>query len=150
MKKQKKYFFITLIIAYFLPAVYESELAPENFKHQHPQEAPVVTEKHVLESSVKHEAVKEKMEQPSGPNKQFTKSASEKLEPTYAAASEFASHKPAQSYTSVSDVTQIVNETADATKAGNNAGSPGAPDGSTIASARGVDTGNNAGNVETF
>ncbi|KAM7527746.1 hypothetical protein LguiB_031156 [Lonicera macranthoides] len=114
--------------------MYESESAPENFKHQHPQEAPVVTEKHVLERSVKHEAVKGKKEQPSGPNKQFTKSASEKLEPTYAAASEFASHKPAQSYTSVSDVTQTVNETAEATK-----------DGSTIASAQEVDTGNNAG-----
>lgn len=138
----EKIIFIILIIAYFLPAVYESELAPEkelapeNFKHQHPQEAPVITEKHVLERSVKHKAVKEKKEQPSGPNKQFTKSASEKLEPTYAAVSEFASHKPAQSYTSVSDVTQTVNETAEATK-----------DGSTTASAREVDTGNNAGNV---
>ncbi|KAK2997420.1 hypothetical protein RJ639_025726 [Escallonia herrerae] len=87
--------------------VYESELAPENYKEtakQHPREVHVASEKHVLTSSIKHEVL-QKNEEPSSPNKTITETVSEKLGPAYTAVSETVSEKLGPAYAAVSDAT---------------------------------------------
>ncbi|XP_019436594.1 PREDICTED: uncharacterized serine-rich protein C215.13-like [Lupinus angustifolius] len=89
--------------------MYESELAPEGYKEnarQHPRANPVISEKHVLHSSIKSRVEQDQEKQPSlvnsttttqpstttttthhGPNMKMTgKNSSEKLAPAYAAA----------------------------------------------------------------
>lgn len=69
--------------------MYESELAPENYKEaarQHPREVHVPSVKHVLESSVKND--RKKNEATINPNKTIAEAVSEKLAPAYAAVSD--------------------------------------------------------------
>ncbi|KAA8549303.1 hypothetical protein F0562_000987 [Nyssa sinensis] len=72
---------------YFGAPMYESELAPEGYKEtarQHPRAFPVVSEKHVVPSSVKQENEKP----PSSSTRTITETVSEKLAPAYAAVSD--------------------------------------------------------------
>ncbi|KAK3003082.1 hypothetical protein RJ639_019082 [Escallonia herrerae] len=95
---------------YFGAPMYESELAPENYKEtakQHPREVHVASEKHVLTSSIKHEAL-QKNEEPSGPNKTITETVSEKLGPAYTAVSETVSEKLGPAYAAVTDATHTI------------------------------------------
>ncbi|KAK4366382.1 hypothetical protein RND71_014262 [Anisodus tanguticus] len=79
--------------------MYESELAPEPLKEaarQHPRADPVISEKHVLPTSIKHEVTEpeqviehdntEKL--PDNPSKTITETVTEKLAPVYAAVSD--------------------------------------------------------------
>lgn len=78
--------------------MYESELAPEGYKEnarQHPRAVPVISEKHVLPSSVKQGS--ELREDPlspnqaggtTSPNKTITETVTEKLAPAYATVSD--------------------------------------------------------------
>ncbi|KAK2993161.1 hypothetical protein RJ640_015348 [Escallonia rubra] len=91
---------------YFGAPMYESELAPENYKEtakQHPREVHVASEKHVLTSSIKH-GVLQKNEEPTSPNKTITETVSEKLGPAYTAVSE----KLGPAYAAVSDATHSI------------------------------------------
>ena len=70
--------------------MYESELAPETYREtarQHPREIPVISEKHVLSSSVNCNAEQEK-EKTTSPNKTITETVTERLAPAYAAVSD--------------------------------------------------------------
>ncbi|KAK4606562.1 hypothetical protein RGQ29_000690 [Quercus rubra] len=70
--------------------MYESELAPETYREtarQHPREIPVISEKHVLSSSVNCNAEQEK-EKTTSPNKTITETVTERLAPAYAAISD--------------------------------------------------------------
>ena len=90
--------------------MYESELAPENYKEtarQHPRAYPVVSEKHVLASSVNNEVEHEKEKLPT-PNKTITDSVSEKLVPAYNRVTETVSEKLAPAYAAVSDATHTI------------------------------------------
>ncbi|CAK9141506.1 unnamed protein product [Ilex paraguariensis] len=94
---------------FFGAPMYESELAPENYKEtarQHPRADPVVSEKHVLASSVKHGVEEEKEKLPSA-NKTLTETVPEKLAPAYIGVSE----KLAPAYAAVSDATQTIAST---------------------------------------
>ncbi|KAL9412838.1 hypothetical protein AB3S75_041488 [Citrus x aurantiifolia] len=66
--------------------MYESELAPEGYKEKarlHPRLIPVISEKHVLSSSIKEN------EKPPSPNKTtLTETVTEKLAPAYATVSD--------------------------------------------------------------
>jgi hypothetical protein len=71
-------------------SVYESELAPEGYREharQHPREIPVISEKHVLASSVNCNAEQEQ-EMDASPNKTITETVAEKLAPAYFAVSD--------------------------------------------------------------
>ncbi|KAB1225901.1 hypothetical protein CJ030_MR1G006386 [Morella rubra] len=71
--------------------MYESELAPEEYKEtarQHPREVHMVSEKDFLESSVDRGADQDQKEKPSSPNKTITETVAEKLGPAYAAVSD--------------------------------------------------------------
>ncbi|GMY10928.1 low-temperature-induced 65 kDa protein [Fagus crenata] len=70
--------------------MYESELAPEGYREharQHPREIPVISEKHVLASSVNCNAEQEQ-EMDASPNKTITETVAEKLAPAYFAVSD--------------------------------------------------------------
>ncbi|KAA8549307.1 hypothetical protein F0562_000991 [Nyssa sinensis] len=74
-------------VSTFSMSMYESELAPEGYKEtarQHPRAFPVVSEKHVVPSSVKQENEKP----PSSSTKTITETVSEKLAPAYAVVSD--------------------------------------------------------------
>uniref|UniRef100_A0A5B6Z5G5 Putative low-temperature-induced protein n=1 Tax=Davidia involucrata TaxID=16924 RepID=A0A5B6Z5G5_DAVIN len=71
--------------------MYESEKAPEGYRErarQHPRAIPVVSEKHVLLSSVKNEAEHENCDKSAISSKTITETVSEKLAPAYAAVSD--------------------------------------------------------------
>ncbi|OIT19273.1 PREDICTED: uncharacterized protein LOC109221643 [Nicotiana attenuata] len=73
--------------------MYESELAPEAYKEaarQHPRADPVVSEKHAVPTSIKHEFIEQdNMEKlPDSPSKTITETVTEKLAPAYAAVSD--------------------------------------------------------------
>lgn len=71
-------------------SVYESELAPEGYREharQHPRAIPVISDKHVLASSVNSGAGQEN-ENPPTPNKTLTETVTEKLSPAYATVSD--------------------------------------------------------------
>ncbi|GFZ01435.1 hypothetical protein Acr_15g0000440 [Actinidia rufa] len=70
--------------------MYESEKAPEACKEtarQHPRAIPVVSEKHVLPNSIKHDVEQEK-QKPLSPSKTITETVTEKLGPAYTAVSD--------------------------------------------------------------
>ncbi|KAI7983731.1 hypothetical protein LOK49_LG15G01344 [Camellia lanceoleosa] len=70
--------------------MYESELAPESYKEtarQHPRAIPVVSEKHVLSGSVKHEMEQELEKKPLSPDKTITDAVFETIGPAYDAVS---------------------------------------------------------------
>ncbi|KAL7201652.1 hypothetical protein ACSBR1_033368 [Camellia fascicularis] len=70
--------------------MYESELAPESYKEtarQHPRAIPVVSEKHVLSGSVKHEMEQELEKKPLSPDKTITDAVFETIGPAYGAVS---------------------------------------------------------------
>ncbi|KAJ4725756.1 Low-temperature-induced protein [Melia azedarach] len=70
--------------------MYESELAPEGYREharQHPRAIPVISDKHVLASSVNSGAGQEN-ENPPTPNKTLTETVTEKLSPAYATVSD--------------------------------------------------------------
>lgn len=70
-------------------SVYESELAPENYKQaakQKPRAVPVTSEKHVLEGSVRNDI--KKQEAGTSSSKTMTESVTDKLAPAYGAVSD--------------------------------------------------------------
>lgn len=70
-------------------SVYESELAPENYKQaakQKPRAVPVTSEKHVLEGSVRNDI--NKQEGATSSSKTMTESVTDKLAPAYGAISD--------------------------------------------------------------
>lgn len=96
-------------VSFFVFSVYESELAPEGYKEnarQHPRAVPVISEKHVLPSSVKQGSVSSDKETQFSPNntagaqtmaskstttspsKTITETVTEKLAPAYATVSD--------------------------------------------------------------
>ncbi|XP_071934423.1 uncharacterized protein [Coffea arabica] len=77
----------------FLPgfSVYESELAPEIYREtarQHPRADPVVSEKHLFPTSIKHEDGDEGKDKAAAVSKTITETVSEKLAPAYAKVSD--------------------------------------------------------------
>ncbi|XP_009622243.1 uncharacterized protein YMR317W-like [Nicotiana tomentosiformis] len=82
--------------------MYESELAPEAYKEaarQHPRADPVVSEKHVVPTSIKHEVIEQDNKEtvPDSPSKTITETVTEKLAPAYAAVSD-ATHAIASKF----------------------------------------------------
>ncbi|XP_040990885.1 uncharacterized protein LOC121238095 [Juglans microcarpa x Juglans regia] len=87
--------------------MYESELAPEGYKEaarHHPRSFHVVSEKHVLASSVNRGDEADKENPSSIPNKIITKTVSETLAPTYSALSD-ATHAIASKLQGISVTT---------------------------------------------
>jgi len=73
--------------------MYESELAPETYREyarQHPRATPVVSEKHNLLGSVKHETDQQENDKAMSRNRTMARSVSLKLTPTHMVTSKFA------------------------------------------------------------
>lgn len=73
--------------------VYESELAPETYREyarQHPRASPVVSEKHIMPGSIKHETDQQENDRAMSRNKTMARSASLKLAPSHSVTSKFA------------------------------------------------------------
>ncbi|CAA3025405.1 Hypothetical predicted protein [Olea europaea subsp. europaea] len=73
--------------------MYESELAPETYREyarQHPRASPVVSEKHIMPGSVKHETDQQENDRAMSRNKTMARSASLKLAPSHSVTSKFA------------------------------------------------------------
>nr|XP_027088809.1 sialidase-like isoform X2 [Coffea arabica] len=71
--------------------MYESELAPEIYREtarQHPRADPVVSEKHLFPTSIKHEDGDEGKDKAAAVSKTITETVSEKLAPAYAKVSD--------------------------------------------------------------